>query len=155
MYTRLLIPLDGSKTAEAALPYGRTLARTLKIPVELLSIIDIAVLGSQVFRGSGYFEPIVADSARSTEEYLKRIAKTFPDREVECTVEKGKAEDVIIEKAGWDATLTAMARHGRSGFNRLLLGSVGKRCCGAQSIHSYSSAPVKKPRSTGTQSYDL
>jgi nucleotide-binding universal stress UspA family protein len=127
MYTRLLIPLDGSKTAEAALPYGRTLARTLKIPVELLSIIDIAVLGSQVFRGSGYFEPIVADSARSTEEYLKRIAKTFPDREVECTVEKGKAEDVIIEKAGWDATLTAMATHGRSGFNRLLLGSVAEK----------------------------
>ena len=127
MYTRLLIPLDGSKTAEAALPYGRTLARTLKIPVELLSIVDIAVLASQVFRGSGYFEPIVAESARSTEEYLKRIAKTFPDHEVKCTVEKGKAEDVIIEEAGSDATLTAMATHGRSGFNRLLLGSVAEK----------------------------
>jgi nucleotide-binding universal stress UspA family protein len=127
MYTRLLIPLDGSKTAEAALPYGRTLARTLKIPVELLSIVDIAVLASQVFRGSGYFDPIVAESARSTEEYLKRIAKTFPNHEVKCTVEKGKAEDVIIENAGSDATLTAMATHGRSGFNRLLLGSVAEK----------------------------
>ena len=84
-------------------------------------------LTSQVFRGSGYFEPIVAESARSTEEYLKRIAKTFPDHEVKCTVEKGKAEDVIIEKAGSDATLTAMATHGRSGFNRLLLGSVAEK----------------------------
>lgn len=127
MYTRLLIPLDGSKTAEAALPYGRTLARTLKIPVELLSIVDIAVLASQGFRGSGYFEPIAAESARSAEEYLNRIAKTFPDHEVKCTVEKGKAEDVIIEKAGSNATLTAMATHGRSGFNRLLLGSVAEK----------------------------
>ena len=41
MYTRLLIPLDGSKTAEAVLPYGRTLAGTLKIPVELLGVIDM------------------------------------------------------------------------------------------------------------------
>lgn len=127
MYTRLLIPLDGSKTAEAALPYGRTLARTLKIPVELLSIVDMSVLTTQVFRGGGYFETIVAESARSMEEYLKRVAKTFPDHEIMCTVEKGKPEDVIIEKAGSDATLTAMATHGRSGFNRLLLGSVAEK----------------------------
>jgi nucleotide-binding universal stress UspA family protein len=87
----------------------------------------VAVLTTQVSGGSGYFEPIVAESARSTEEYLKRIAKTFSDHEVKWTVEKGKAEDVIIEKAGSDATLTAMATHGRSGFNRLFLGSVAEK----------------------------
>ena len=127
MYTRLLIPLDGSKTAEAALPYGRTLARTLKIPVELLGIVDMTALTTQVFRGGVYFETIIAENARSTEEYLKRIAKTFPDHEVKCTVETGKAEEVIIEKGGSDATLTAMATHGRSGFDRLLLGSVAEK----------------------------
>jgi nucleotide-binding universal stress UspA family protein len=47
MYTRLLIPLDGSKTAEAVLPYGRTLARTLNIPVELLGVVDIEALATQ------------------------------------------------------------------------------------------------------------
>ena len=128
MYTRLLIPLDGSKTAEAVLPYGRILARTLKIPVELLGVIDIGVLATQVSHGSArYFEAIIADSIRSSEEYLKRIAETFPSHEVKCTVEKGKAEEVIIEKAGSDATLTAMATHGRSGINRLLLGSVAEK----------------------------
>jgi nucleotide-binding universal stress UspA family protein len=127
MYTRLLIPLDGSKTAEAALPYGRTLARTLKIPVELLGIVDMTVLTTQVFRGGGYFETIIAENARSTEEYLKRVAKTFPDHKVKCTVETGKAEEVIIEKGGSEATLTAMATHGRSGFSRLLLGSVAEK----------------------------
>jgi nucleotide-binding universal stress UspA family protein len=127
MYTRLLIPLDGSKTAEAVLPYARTLASTLKIPVELLGIVDMTALTTQVFRGGVYFETIIAENARSTEEYLKRIAKTFSDHEVECTVEIGKAEDVIIEKAGSDATLTAMATHGRSGFNRLFLGSVAEK----------------------------
>jgi nucleotide-binding universal stress UspA family protein len=127
MYTRLLIPLDGSTTAEASLPYARTLARTLKIPVELLGVVDITVLTSQLFRGSGYFEPIVAESARSTEEYLKHVAKTFPGDNVRCIIETGKAEDVIIEKGGSDATLTAMATHGRSGINRLLLGSVAEK----------------------------
>jgi hypothetical protein len=34
MYRRMLIPLDGSKTAENVLPYACSLARKLKIPVE-------------------------------------------------------------------------------------------------------------------------
>jgi nucleotide-binding universal stress UspA family protein len=127
MYTRLLIPLDGSKTAEAALPYGRTLARTLKIPVELLGVVDTSVLDNRVFRDSGDSETIIAESIRSSEEYLNRIVKTFPDDNVSCIVETGRAEDVIIEKAGSDATLTAMATHGRSGIDRLLMGSVAEK----------------------------
>ncbi|MGH7848165.1 MAG: universal stress protein [Candidatus Binatia bacterium] len=128
MYTRLLIPLDGSKTAEAVLPYGRTLAGTLKIPVELLGVVDIGALAAHVSHGSArYFETIIAENVRSSEEYLKSIAKTFVGHGVKCTVEKGKAEEVIIEKAGSDATLTAMATHGRSGINRLLLGSVAEK----------------------------
>ena len=38
MYTRMLIPLDGSKVAEQVLPYARFLAKALKIPVELLEV---------------------------------------------------------------------------------------------------------------------
>ena len=128
MYTRLLIPLDGSATAEAVLPYGRTLAGTLKIPVELLGVVDRDVLATEVFHDSSrYFEKIIAESVRSNEEYLQRVAKTFFGHRIKCTVETGKAEDVIIEKAGSDATLTAMATHGRSGINRLLLGSVAEK----------------------------
>ena len=35
MYSKILIPLDGSKTAEKVLPYARYLAGKFKIPVEL------------------------------------------------------------------------------------------------------------------------
>jgi nucleotide-binding universal stress UspA family protein len=128
VYRRLLVPLDGSRTAAAVLPYARTIAKTLKLPVELLSVVDIGALAAHVSHGGArYFETIIAGSVRISEQYLKRIANTFPDHEVKCTIEKGKAEDVIIEKAGSGATLTAMATHGRSGFNRLLLGSVAEK----------------------------
>jgi nucleotide-binding universal stress UspA family protein len=33
MYTRILVPLDGSKTTEKILPFARFLARRLKLPV--------------------------------------------------------------------------------------------------------------------------
>ena len=45
MYTRILIPVDGSKTAEHVLPYARTLARTLEIPVELMGRVAFPRVG--------------------------------------------------------------------------------------------------------------
>jgi nucleotide-binding universal stress UspA family protein len=127
MYTRLLIPLDGSKTAEAVLPYGRILAGKLNISVELLGVVDVGVLATHLPHDSArYFDTIIAETVRSSEEYLKRIAQTFHGHTVKCTVEMGKAEDAIIEKTS-DETLTAMATHGRSGINRLILGSVAEK----------------------------
>jgi nucleotide-binding universal stress UspA family protein len=124
----MLIPLDGSKTAEQVLPYARTLARNLRVPVELLGVVDITVLASQVARGNArYFETLITESVRSSEVYLNRIAETFPGS-VKRTIEKGRAEEVIIEKAAADpGTLITMATHGRSGVDRFLLGSVTEK----------------------------
>jgi len=48
MYTKLLIPLDGSKTAEKVLPYARFLAESLNIPAELTTGFDIAEFAGQI-----------------------------------------------------------------------------------------------------------
>ena len=128
MYTRMLIPLDGSKTAEAVLPYARTLARKLNLAVELLGVIDVVALATQVSRGSGrYFDTLISNSVLSSEAYLKRIAETFPNSKVKGTTEKGRPEEAILEKASEDTTLITMATHGRSGINRFLLGSIAEK----------------------------
>jgi nucleotide-binding universal stress UspA family protein len=48
MYTKVLIPLDGSKTAEKVLPCARYLVSKFKIPVELLAVIDIAEMATHI-----------------------------------------------------------------------------------------------------------
>lgn len=124
MYTQILVPLDGSETAEKVLPYARILAATLKTPVELLGVTDI---GTQLekFR---YLDTLIDEGIRSSREYLERIAKTFPSARVKCTVEKGRPEEVIIVKAAAEkGRLVAIASHGRSGINRWLLGSISER----------------------------
>ena len=109
-------------------PYARTLARNLNIPVELLGIIDIATLGTQVSRGSArHLDTMVADSIGRSEAYLKKIATTFPKTSVKCTTENGRVEEVIMNKASDKTTLVAMATHGRSGVDRFLLGSVAEK----------------------------
>lgn len=129
MYTRILIPLDGSKTAEKVLPYARYLAATLKLPVELLEVIDVAEIARRISPEKSHFINTVLENViRSSEQYLSGVASTFPKADVKCTVEKGWAEEVIIEKAAADkGTLISMATHGRSGINRWLLGSVAEK----------------------------
>ena len=129
MYSKILIPLDGSKTAEKVLPYARYLADKFKIPVELLAVIDIAEMAAHISADSARFlDTMIENGMRSSETYLQGVAATFPGAKVDCTVEKGRAEETIIEKGETDkAVLIAMATHGRSGLNRFLLGSVAEK----------------------------
>jgi nucleotide-binding universal stress UspA family protein len=128
MYSRTLIPLDGSKTAETVLPYARFVAGALKLPIELLAVVDIVEMATHISADRArYLDAMIADSVRRSEQYLREIAHTFPNG-TKCTVEKGKAEQVIIETAAADkGTLVTMATHGRSGMNRWLLGSVTEK----------------------------
>jgi hypothetical protein len=51
MFTKMLIPLDESKTAEQVLPYARLLTSRFKLPVELLTALDIAELDAHIAIG--------------------------------------------------------------------------------------------------------
>jgi nucleotide-binding universal stress UspA family protein len=51
----MLLPLDGSKTAEKVLPYARFLARTLKLPVELLEVVDVVEVASRITPEKAHF----------------------------------------------------------------------------------------------------
>jgi len=129
MYTRILVPLDGSKTAEKALPFARFLARQLKLPVELLEVIDIAEIGRRIPPDKAQFAGAALENVeRSRAKYLKEIAGTFPEVTVSCAVEKGTVGEVIVDKAAAEKnTLINMATHGHSGIKRWLLGSVAEK----------------------------
>jgi nucleotide-binding universal stress UspA family protein len=129
MYTKIFVPLDGSKTAEQVLPYARTLSEALKLPIELLAVIDLSEIAVHVAAGKArYLDTLIEAGVRSSEEYLGRIARTISHVDVKCTIEKGRPDEVIVEKAAADkSTLISMATHGRSGINRWLMGSVAEK----------------------------
>jgi nucleotide-binding universal stress UspA family protein len=129
MYKKILVPLDGSAVAEQVLPYVHTLADGLKIPAELMGVVDVAELAFHMSAEKArYLDTMIEDSVRRSGEYLKGVAQTFPRASVSFSVEKGRAEEVIIAKAAADKeTLITMATHGRSGINRWLLGSVAEK----------------------------
>jgi nucleotide-binding universal stress UspA family protein len=129
MFTKMLIPLDGSPTAEKVLPYARAMGGQLKVPVELLTVVDIGEMATHMTASKARFlDTMVDDAVRSSAEYLKTIAARATGVNIRCTIEKGRPEEVIIEKAATDENaLIAMATHGRSGLNRWMLGSVAEK----------------------------
>jgi nucleotide-binding universal stress UspA family protein len=129
MYSKILIPLDGSTTAEKVLPYARYLAGKFKTPIELLAVVDIAEMAAHMSAEKARFlDTMVEDGVKHSTVYLRGVATTFPGADVKCSVERGRAEDVIVRKGEADsAMMITMATHGRSGLNRFLLGSVAEK----------------------------
>ena len=129
MYTRMLIPLDGSKLAENVLPYARTLAGAMDLRIELLSVVDTMDFARTTHAGHVRdFDPIIEAAVREGEQYLENVARSFTGSTVNCVVEQGQADQIIIEKAAGDKeTLIGMATRGRSGIHRWLMGSVAEK----------------------------
>ncbi len=90
MYRRILLPLDGSKTAEQVIPWARILAERFRIPVELLAVIELGRLLTSV-EGARRFDALVEQSAHQGKAYLERISGRFVGSRVTRSVERGAA----------------------------------------------------------------
>ena len=127
MFTQVLIPLDGSATAETILPLAGHWVEALKLPVELLAVINLRELLTSSEKARR-FDKLIESETNASAAYLKKIAARFPAAQVKCAVEQGVAEESIIAHADtFPGTLIAMATHGRSGIDRWLMGSVAEK----------------------------
>lgn len=129
MYSRILVPLDGSATAEKVLPYVRFFAAKLSLPVELFAVVDTAeIAGGLGAEKARFLDSLTTDATEHCRGYLQKVASTLSDIGARSTVAKGRAAEAIVEQGATDKTmLIAMATHGRSGLNRFLLGSVAEK----------------------------
>ena len=138
MYSRILVPLDGSRLSERILPWARSVVRTFNIPVELLVVIEPEAVAAFCDAKTGrYFDTVEASMKRDSLAYLEKLGGSFSGpAEVHCFVEIGNPAEIIVDRASADrGTLIAMATHGRSGVQRWLLGSIAQKVLHAASNH--------------------
>ncbi len=130
MYSKILVPLDGSRLSEGILPYARSLAKAFKIPIDLLLVIDPETISAASAPGTDrYFYAAEADMKKNRSEYLDETVHSFlSSLTVNCSVETGYPAEAIVDKASAHPdTLVAMSTHGRSGVQRWFIGSVADK----------------------------
>jgi nucleotide-binding universal stress UspA family protein len=127
---RILVPLDGSKLGEMALPYAEALAQVLGgelvlfqafIPPTLQAAYEGHRVSSTTLKEA---EEYMRESAMN---YLDSLRKTFQEKGLTTlsVVRSGSPADQILEYAEANRIdLIAMSTHGRSGIGRWVLGSV-------------------------------
>ena len=106
---RVLVPLDGSPAAEAALPAANDLAATLAGGLVLLRVVPAHAPVPLLTREPGGESGPAVAAAR---DYLRRIADQLPPavQPVELDVRAGKPADAIVAAArGHRAALVVMA----------------------------------------------
>lgn len=114
MYEKILVPLDGSDLAEAALPAVKEIARTLGSRVMLLNVCDMSEDKCDVYQD--YLNML---ALKVTEETKKKSSATLAHGDAAAEIVKYIDANKI--------SLTVMATHGRSGISHWAIGSVAEK----------------------------
>lgn len=127
MYSRIIVPLDGSPLAERALPYVRMFAEKLTVPIQLLQAYSPTPSELSDSDHGRYLDQMDAALQDRAYDYLNQVKSSIPDAkaEISCLVQAGDPASCIVAEAEADPeALVAMSTHGRSGVGRWVLGSV-------------------------------
>jgi nucleotide-binding universal stress UspA family protein len=162
MIKKILVPLDGSKLAECALPYAEEMAEKLGAEVTLFTVTN-SLQGywpyegyrersaRDMMQGENTIQPAmipvgVCSMEDHASKYLETSAKSLEAKGIKVNkrVVCGKtANEILIGAKIENNDLIIMSSHGRSGPSKLIHGSV------AQKVLKGSNIPVMIIRAPG------
>ena len=127
MYSKIMVPLDGSELANQVLPHVRLLGKAFQASIELLRVIEPIPPDLLALLNGLSPEQVIATRIESARADLDRAAILLRQDglNVSITVLEGDSSYRIVSEGdrGQD-TLVAMSTHGRSGRARWTLSSV-------------------------------
>jgi nucleotide-binding universal stress UspA family protein len=126
----ILVALDGSPLAEAALGPAIGLARLWDAQLSLVQIVQPIMLGDapHLTFPSGYSDQVTAIRRDSAQDYIRDMAERVREFGVGASgvaVVGGAVPETLIDLGAPDrVSLMAVATHGLGGLKRLVIGSV-------------------------------
>ena len=121
MYDDILIPTDGSQGAEAALEHAIDIATQWEATLHALYVVDFRVARS------GPLREALRDEGREALRDVE-VTGTQAGLSVVTEIAEGNPHEEILEyvsERGIDVVV--MGTHGRSGIDRMVMGSVAER----------------------------
>lgn len=141
MFSRIVVPVDGSALAEQALPQVLELARSLGAPVALIRVVDISrldIYGHNLHEISAErMKQAIADERAAAKKYLEQLAARFLEHGVRTTttILSGFVNQMILGFVSSD-DLIVLASRANAGLDRSHLGST------ASALTQFARVPV-------------
>jgi nucleotide-binding universal stress UspA family protein len=139
MFSRILVPLDGSKLAERALPHAEQFARIFGSDIFLLQVLEptsyhenpkaVDPLSWQIRKAEAdvYMQGI---AARTRENLAKTVQTSSEEKknQVEYSIREGKTAENIVDFAhAENIDLLVISTHGSGGLSRWNISSVTQK----------------------------
>lgn len=152
MQQQIIVPLDGSRLAEHALPHAVALARATGSGLTLLQVIPVTPATTPLIWGvpGGAIAPDYHDAiAAGAHDYLQRLARLLGSAGLPPQVEvlEGDAAEAIIRyiEQRPEAAMIVMSTRGRSGVSRWVFGSVAEKVLEAAPVPLALIRPAEVP----------
>lgn len=148
MFKHILVPLDGSVLAEAALPPAGFLACVLSARVTLLHVIEedapATIHGERHLRTTGEAETYLRNAGK-----LAALSGCPVDYHVHDAATRDVVRSIVAHEGEFAPDLIVLSTHGRGGLRRILAGSI------AQQVAASGSIPVLLIRPDGADMSSL
>jgi nucleotide-binding universal stress UspA family protein len=128
MYKRIMVPTDGSETADAGLREACKLAQQQGARLRAIHVVDELLGMSPEIYGTAY-EEITASARKAGRSILTHAESVAREHGLAIETELREAmgaptgEHVIKAAKDWPADLIVCGTHGRRGLRRIVMGS--------------------------------
>lgn len=121
MYNGILVPTDGSRGAKAALKHGIEIASQWDATLHTLYVVDTRLARS------GPLLETLQDEGRQAVRDVEVAGTQAGLTVVTETVEGNPHEEILEYVSEHDIGMVVMGTHGRTGIDRVVMGSVAER----------------------------
>ncbi|MCX6650933.1 MAG: universal stress protein [Methanomassiliicoccales archaeon] len=145
LFKKILIPTDGSEYTKAAVDKGLEMAKVLGAEVTALYVVDqTSFINFPMDSTIVSVYTLLEREGAEAMDYVKKEAERMGVKVTTCIEEGSPSRKIVDLSAQHD--LVVMGTLGRTGFSKLLLGSVAER------VVRFAKCPVLVIRSLGDDS---
>ncbi|AUA57837.1 Putative universal stress protein SAV1710 [Achromobacter spanius] len=129
MYKRILVPIDGSPTAEAGLKEAIRMAQLMQASLRMIHVVDELSFALTVDAYSYHAGELLDLTRKNGAKLLETAVNTARAAGVEAdsvlyeNLDRTVHQRVMDEADDWKADLIVLGTHGRRGVRRAVLGS--------------------------------
>ena len=129
-FEKVLVPLDGSEFAEAALGPAMAIAQAMEAEVVLFRVAQPVPRTAKLAEMPDVYNDVVAATYREAEEYLEGLQKKLASDRVSIEYRPasgGIARQILDYAADQGVDLIVLSSHGRTGVDRWVHGSIAQK----------------------------